>query len=541
MQLLLDLLLKRLGVTRSHRVSIRRGIEVPTPDGVQLLTDLYLVRPVTRRPVILIRSPYGRSIFLASMTAYPLAVQGYHVVLQSCRGTFGSTGTFDPHHDEQRDGLTAIEWIKQQPWYGGKIGTFGGSYLGYTQWALAAAAGPEVRAMAMQVTLSDFAQMTYGGESFALENAFSWTRTVSLARRRKLMALRMLIPSMRRRLELTDQQWRTLPISAMDREIIGERVPFWQDWMLHNSAGDPWWQSMNFHSSIAGITCPITMVAGWYDIFVPWQVRDFTALRNAGVDARITIGPWGHTDAEAVPAGLRDALDWFNHHLRGGRLDVDRKCVKLFIVGADEWRHFDAWPPTEAKPERWYLQPHRRLIGELPPESRAEEFIYDPADPTPSLGGPALKSVPFAVDNAPLESRTDVLSFTSAPFPSQREIVGAIRADIYLASSAASADVFVRVCDVDRTGVSRNICDGLQRVKLLSRDPQCVSVDLWPTAYRLQEGHSLRVQISSGAFPRWARNLGDGDLTQGSQMHRARQSIFHSPAYPSSVSVPFLA
>ena len=136
---------KRLGVAQTHSFSIRRDINVAMPDGAQLSTDLYIGKSSARAPVVLIRSPYGKGMLFAASTAYPLASQGFNVVMQCCRGTFGSSGTFNPHHDEQRDGLATIEWIKQQAWYGGSIATFGLSYLGYTQWAIGASAGPKSR------------------------------------------------------------------------------------------------------------------------------------------------------------------------------------------------------------------------------------------------------------------------------------------------------------------------------------------------------------------------------------------------------------
>src|SRR5262245_34203655 len=123
MSLFFRWMLKRLGVTPTHSVSIRRGLKVRTADGAELATDVYLAS--ASAPVIMIRSPYGISPSFAARTAYPLASQGYNVVMQSCRGTFGSTGTFDPHHDEHRDGLTTLEWIKQQPWCNGSIATHG--------------------------------------------------------------------------------------------------------------------------------------------------------------------------------------------------------------------------------------------------------------------------------------------------------------------------------------------------------------------------------------------------------------------------------
>jgi hypothetical protein len=147
---------------------------------------------------------------------------------------------------------------------------------------------------------------------------------------------------------------------------------------------------------------------------------------------------------------------------------------------------------------------------------------------------------PFSVDNRALESRRDVRCFTSAPLDGDLDVIGVPSADLYVSSSAPSADFFVRLCDVDEAGVSRNVCDGLQRVAIgAAGSPQPVRVELWPTAYRFSRGHRLRVQVSSGAFPRWARNLGTGEpLGSGTAMRVAEQSIHHSPACPSTVTLP---
>jgi putative CocE/NonD family hydrolase len=510
------------------------------PDDAELLTDVFLGSAQASGPVIMIRSPYGKGAFIAGNTAYPLASQGFNVVLQCCRGTHGSSGTFNPHHDEQRDGLATLEWIKQQPWCNGVLASSGGSYLGYTQWAIAAAAGAEVKAMAMQITLSDFSRMTYSGNSFMLQNALTWTHTMTLAKK-PFALLRFMWGRLRGIPAISAEQWRSLPLAKLDENVTGEVIPFWKDWTLHSSSSDPWWAAMNHHQSIYQIQRPITMLAGWFDIFTPWQLQDFIALRAAGCESRITIGPWQHTDAEAVRIGLQDSLEWFQHHLLGKQILTRTKPVKLYVIGANEWREYDDWPPREAIAQHWYLQPQQQLHSQLPIDSAPDQYRYDPAEPTPSLGGPALGGAPYSVDNAALEARADVLTYTSDPLTQHRDIIGVVAAELYVSSSAPSADFFVRLCDVDTTGISRNICDGLQRVNIESpAQPQRVRVELWPTAYRLMQGHRLRVQISSGAFPRWARNPG-GHEPQGeaTQLQVAVQQIHHSPHHASVVIVPF--
>ena len=541
MSLLLDSMLRRLGLTPTHKVAIRRDLKVRMPDGAELLTDLYLGSADPQAPAIIVRSPYGKGPFIAGNTAYPLASQGFNVVLQCCRGTGGSTGVFDPHHDEQRDGLQTIAWVKSQSWCNGVIATCGGSYLGYTQWAVAGAAGPEVKAMAMQVTLSDFSRMTYAGDSLMLQNALTWTCTMTLARRR-FGFLKMLWNRLRGAPLIAAGQWRELPLRSLDAQVTGEHVGFWQDWMTHASADDPWWSSMSHAGAIEDLRRPVTMVAGWFDIFTPWQMRDFAALQKAGCNARITVGPWQHTDQAAVAAALPDAIDWFNHHLLGRPLEP-RKAVRLHVMGADEWREFDCWPPQESTLESWHLQPQRALGPEMPGESPPDEYRYDPADPTPSVGGPALESAAASVDNRELESRADVLTYTSPPLDESRDVIGDVTAELHVSSSAASADFFVRLCDVDPAGVSRNICDGLQRIRIeRAGQVQRVLVHLWPTAYRIARGHRLRVQVSSGAFPRWARNPGTLEpLADATRLVAATQAIHHSPQYPSAIRIPFCA
>lgn len=551
--------LKRLGITPTHEVQTLRGIKIPMPDGAELLTDLYLGNAAAGAPVVLMRSPYGRGP-MSGGASYALASQGYNVVMQSCRGTFGSTGTFDPHHDEQRDGVATLAWIKQQTWYGGSIATYGPSYLGYTQWAIAAAADPAVKAMAMQVTLSDFAQMTYAGDSLMLENAWSWTHMMSAM---KQGFLSFIVKRLFGGLTVSDAQWKTLPLARMDEKIIDERVGFWQDWLQHDRVDDPWWAPMSFRQSVASVAHPISMVAGWYDIFLPWQLRDFVDLQQADLQKgnsqkddlrkarsapRITIGPWRHTDQELMDFGVHDAIDWFDRHVLGNNTDTaaQQKPVKLYVQGADEWRTFDQWPPRESINQHWHLQPLQQLRDHIAPESAPDLYRYDPTNPTPSVGGPALNAAPFSVDNMPLEARADVITYTSDTLAQPLDIIGPAAAELYVSSTAPSADFFVRLCDVDPAGVSKNICDGLQRVAFVSNKagdangaPQCVRVELWPTAYRIAQGHRLRVQISSGAFPRWARNTGGGEpIGTATELHNAMQSIYHSPAYPSAIILP---
>lgn len=528
--------MKQAGLVPQNAVTVRRNVKIKAADGVDLLTDIYLPRGRQAGPVVLIRSPYGRLPFGIS-AGYPFASQGYFAVVQSCRGTADSGGTFDPHHDEHDDGLATIAWIKAQPFFDGDILTYGPSYLGYTQWAVARDAGAVVKAMAMQVTLSDFSQMTYAGDGMMLQNALSWTHSTELMKH-PLGMLRIVGQQITGRSLISDAQWRHLPLSHLDEHVIGKQVPFWQDWTTHASSRDPWWDSMRFHDTIPDIQAPISLFAGWHDIFAPWTFRDFKALQAAGKPARITAGPWTHTDQEMGALALQEALDWFGHHL--GHKPTERSApVKLYVVN-DGWRTFQTWPPAASQPVRWHLQAEGGLACAPPDAAGTTAYRYDPADPTPAVGGPTLKPGPCSVDNRALEARSDVRCFTSAPLEADLDVIGSPAAELFVRSTAQSADFFVRLCDVDPAGVSRNICDGLQRVTLdAGGGVQRVRFELWPTAHRFQRGHRLRVQVSSGAFPRWARNLGTGEpLGSGSAMVVADQTLHHGPDHPAALILP---
>ena len=280
---------------------------------------------------------------------------------------------------------------------------------------------------------------------------------------------------------------------------------------------------------------PVSSVGGWYDIFLPGQLRDFQALQQAGRPARLTVGPWTHIDQD--PAPLREALGFGLAHARG-EPPPDRLPVRLYVMGEEAWRDFPSWPPPGYQPARYYLQPDGGLSSQPPGESAPDAYRYDPADPTPAVGGVLMSRSGGRVDNTKLEARPDVLSYTTARLDSDIEVIGEVSAEIWFRSSLRHADVFVRLCDVDPGGRSRNVCDGLVSLSAAG-ELSCATVRLWPTAHRFRAGHRIRVQVSSGAFPRYARNLGTGEpLPNATTLLVADQEVHHDPGHASAVLLP---
>jgi uncharacterized protein len=524
----------QLPPAQTRDLTLERDLQVPMPDGTVLLLDRYAPRASQGLPVVLIRSPYGRSGLLAELWARPFAERGFQALIQSARGTFGSGGTFDPHHYERSDGLATLDWIKQQPWFGGAIFTFGQSYLGYTQWAIARDAGPELKALATQITTAHFANMTYAGGSFSLRNALGWSRLVTHQEDRLAPLLAF------RELGLLGDPlravWRKRPLlGEADRLAAGQRVAFFQDWLKYASPSDPWWRPIDFQRSLRDVEKPMCMVAGWDDIFTPWQLQDFTIMQDAGRDVQLLVGPWKHLDAAVNTYAIRDAIEFFRAQLTGDRSRLQASPVRVYVTGARAWHDYDRWPPRQAQPERFYLQPHGGLSPQLSAAGEPDRFTYDPEDPTPALGGPTLTLDPVRVDNRALEQRRDVLKYTSGPLARDLDVIGPVSAELWVSSDRETCDLFVRLCEVGRDGVSTNVCDGLARVRFVE-EVQRVLVTLWPTAHRFRAGSLLRVQVSGGAYPRWAINPGVVvPLGAATPRLPQRQCVFHGPERASAV------
>ncbi|WBB54108.1 CocE/NonD family hydrolase [Verrucosispora sp. WMMD573] len=538
----------RLPPARTRRVTVTRDIALRVRDGVTLRTDHY-APDLPAAPTVLIRTPYGRAGPMRLLCRLA-AEQGFHVVIQSCRGTGGSGGAFEPFVHERDDGLDTLDWLRRQPWWTGAFSMFGASYQGFVQWALAADAGPQLRAMVAVATASTTRDSTYAGESFALDTVLTWAELLQA----------QTVPWLARQWELKRGQPKLtaalshLPLIEADRVATGVTVPFFQEWLRHHTPQADYWRSRVFDDRLHLVSSPVAMVSGWHDIFLPAQLRDYTALRATGARPRLVIGPWTHGSPGLFIAALREGLRWLDVHLfddqagdrrAAGAVHPSGTPVRVHVGGVGGgWRDLPDWPPP-AEAVRWYLHPGAALSPVDPVPSPPDGFWYDPADPTPSLGGPLLvaqRAGPF--DNRPVEARPDVLTWTSEPLAAGIEVIGPVRAEIHLRSELTHLDVFVRLCDVDERGRSWNICDGLVRL-----DPQrfpadetgavTVPVEMWPTAHRFAPGHRLRLQVSGGAHPRYARNPGTGEpLGAAMTLRGGFREIMHDPDHPSAVVLP---
>ena len=514
-------------------VAARRNIAVRAPDGTVLLTDAYVAAPGRPLPVILLRSPYGRGGFYGIM-ARLFAERGYHAVVQSTRGTFGSGGRID-FEAEAADGRAAADWITGQPWSDGTIGTFGGSYLTFTQLALASTRPPQLKAMAVAIWGAERRAYNYPGGAFSLDRALGWAVTLEHQEER-LALVRTLLGAHK----AIAPAYRHLPLLDADTVAVGHPVGYYREWLEHDKPGDPYWAATDFRPLLRDIGVPVSMLAGWYDMFLPQMLADYQELRAGGQDARLTVGAWHHTSQELFRQEFADAFDWFGRHLLGRTPPAGEARVKGEVMGGGGWRDLAGWPPP-ASVKRWHLHPGGALAQDAPAESDPDRYVYDPADPTPALGGTSTVNH-GPQDNRALEQRPDVLTYTSEPMDSALVITGPVTAELFAGSSRPHTDFFARLCDVDQDGKSVNITDGIRRLAAATEQPGPVTIELWPTAHQFMPGHRIRLQVSSGAHPRYARNPGsDEPLATAVTLHAAHQAVYHDPAHPSAVLLPVVS
>ena len=565
-----------------HDIRLLHDLGVPMRDGVRLSADVYLPRSPESFSTILTRTPYesGRDAFIT--LAVWFARRGYAFVIQDCRGRFESEGVFHAYAHDAEDGYDTLDWLAGQPWCDGKIGTWGRSYGGLTQWLPAPLASPHLSCMAPHVICDDFfSDCHYVGGAFqlmlSLGAAVIWeTNMVTVAGADTAAIFQ------------NRRFWEHLPLVDLDERAIGRKIPYWREWLEHPTYDD-YWPPFNIRGRHDHITVPVFQQCGWYDPYTGAAFRNFNSMIRDGATSearanqRVLVGPWTHEaptgtslgDRDFGPASLRvmreEDLRWFDYCLRGIDNGIGAEPpIRIFTMGVNQWRGEHEWPLARTQTTPYYIRSRGRanslsgdgvLSPEPPGAEEPDRFDYDPQDPVPTRGGNLsvrLMSrhaeeplMPGPVDQRPIERRDDVLVYTSSPLEEDLEVTGPIEAVIYAESSARDTDFTARLSDVDPTGVAYFVSEGIlraryrhgpDRTELLS--PGVVEelrIEMCPTSIVFCRGHRIRLDISSSNFPRFSRNLNRGeDVATGTKMQVAHQVVLHSSQYPSHVLLPVI-
>jgi hypothetical protein len=558
---ILSLLFALSASGQPYRVAIHNGVAVAMRDGVKLVADIYQPEAEGKFPVLLERTPYNRAGGAGS--AAKMAAQGYVAIIQDTRGRFDSQGEFYPFRYESQDGYDTVEWAAKLPYADGKVGMFGGSYVGATQMLAAISSPPHLVAIQPYVTASEYYDgWTYQSGALMQWFASSWSSGLAVdTLRRKAGGLE------------DPKAWVSqLPVDSyrmLELPTVPALAPYFRDWVAHER-DDQYWRPWKISEHYAEMNIKALHAGGWHDIFLKGTIQNYEGMRRsspARADQRLTIGPWAHAETSPegkvgdVTFGKSAVLDsdgtilrWYDYALKGARNEYATGApVRLFIMGENVWRDEQEFPLARTKYTNYYLR-KGALATEAPGAEEPDTYEYDPANPVPTIGGRLCcgnQIPPGPADQRPNEGRADVLAFSTTPLAKDLEVTGWIKATIYASTSAGDTDFTALLADVEPSGYARFLTDGIVRARYRHGTQQAepiepgkiyeYTIDLWATGNLFKAGHRIRLYVSSSNFPRFDRNLNTGEPIAGSaRIIKARQRIYHDAQHASALVLPVI-
>ena len=566
-----SLLAHRLGLRRSQfAVRAQTRATMLTSDGITLVADIYHPQHVARSSTILVRIPLTRDLtnsLFSSVVGKMWAERGYTVVIQGTRGRFGSGGNFYPLREDRQDGIDTLKWIAEQPWFDGHILTWGGSAFGHTQWAIADQAAPGPSALMVYFAGTDFHSMFYPGGAFSLGSALSWAMRSFGTNDQPDW------PSK----DAVEQAANGFPLIEADRRATGKQIHFFRDWVNHPDR-DAYWTNIDGpvdeQSRLQQLKAPALLIAGWYDPFLPTQLNDFTHIRQSrdprvAAHSRLIVGPSSHASEVTFPDGTKSenfrlqslalSLPWFDENSgMDPHATPGTSPVRIFVMGKNEWRNEQEWPLSRTKYTPYFLDSEGNantvtgngtLCTSTPSSNaQADSFTYDPRNPVPTAGGSMIGPGAGVVRQNEVETRQDVLVYSTPPLNQDVEVTGPISLILYVSTSAPSTDFTAKLVDVHQDGSAFNISEGILRRSYQkaqssssSGETHEVHLELWPTSMVFLKGHRIRLEVSSSNFPRFDRNPNTGNsIATEANPVSAVQTLKHGAEYPSRLVLPII-
>jgi len=554
------------GAALSLTAIVDRDVSMTCRDGITLKSTVLRPNDDQRHPVLLQRTPYGKddayvSIWHAGLDPLDAVSRGFVVIIQDVRGRFASEGVFAPFVNESKDGYDTVRWAAEQSWSNGRVCMYGVSYSGMTQILALAARPPALVALAAHETSGD-AFEGWTSRSGARQYGFLLWWALSLARVE--LVRNYADPQYLGLLEEIDfllahpEDAFTIN-SNRATEAINKILPSYGDWLDHPTR-DGFWRPLGvFDALISDKGVPALHIAGWNDIFLDASIELWRRMEeSAGTNSqRLVIGPWAHglpldtigvsnfgpQASQAAIELTRLQLDFFEAVIASGLPPTNTSPVTYFAMGPNTWEASGSWPPESATEKEFFLRGNGGL-NEVPPlaDESSRNFEFDPLRPVPTMGGgtflPGLfvgRNVGPQVQN-PL--RGDVLSYLSQPLPKAVIITGATSAVLWITTNVVSTDFTAKIIDVAADGRSINITDGIRRI-METRDqdlttPTLVEIEMGNTAYKVEAGHQLRLDISSSNYPRFDINPNSGKSSKLSDHGQvAHQVVLSDTNFPS--------
>lgn len=549
----------------ARQCRVWRNVKVPMRDGVRLSTSIYLPPGAGPFPVVLVRTAYNR----VGIRTPDFWNRGIATVAQDCRGRYDSAGVHHPFIHEAEDGHDTLEWIGRQPWCNGKIGMFGASYLAATQFLSAPLQSRYLAALNPQFMAADcWKRAYYCDGAFSLALTWSWLCFECSARTSEAGIMPVFDVA---------KLLRHLPILTLDEASGAGAVQSYRNYVQKNRY-DAHWKGLNVIEQAHRYRIPMLLTGGWYDYYPGEAARMYLALRQQAPtpglrDAhRLLLGPWTHGFGATSQLGEVDfgpealaqndsAVRWLDCLLHGRDVtEFQRAPVRLFVMGINQWRDETEWPLARMRIVKFFLREGGRLATRPPSVEKPDRYTYDPNDPVPTLGGnhsvgpynPGLYDFvkPGPYDQRPVESRPDLLTYTTEELTEDTEVTGPVVVTLHASSSARDTDFVARLCDVHPDGRSIQITEGVIRARFRDDvwgEPTLLepgkayefTIDMQITSNVFRRGHRIRLHITSSNFPLWDRNLNTGhDPATDTEMRVAEQTIFHDPERASHVALP---
>lgn len=532
------------------RLTRRFNVRIPLRDGLSLAADLVLPDELPA-PVVVLRTPYGRSGETQTTRSDAFARAGYCACWVDVRGRGDSEGLFDPYRNDGLDGVDVIAWAAGQDWCDGSVATWGGSYAGRIQWLTALYRPPALKAMIVVVPPSDpFVENPTGLSSPMHVHWFRMTDG-------RAMQYTEAIDWM--------EVYRHRPLIELD-EAAGFRSELWREECRHQTL-DAWWEPLRYQHRIGEVDLPVLHISGWYDDEEIGTPANFAAMRAAGRGGqRLLMGPWGHQvnttrtlgeldfgpdaviNLEAAMTGFLDEM------VRNSPPPEPLPPVRLFLMAANEWLDLEDWPAPGSDEVAWHLDSEGRAnssygdgrLRDGPPssESPADAWVHDPDRPVPFVTPASSAQIGGPDDYSGVDIRGDVLVYTSEPLTEPLDVIGPVRAVLFVSTSAADTDVTARLIDLHPNGFAQRLCDGVVRLRYRAGHDRAqpvepdtvyeIEVVMWDTAQRFLPGHRIRLAVASSAHPKFAVNLGTGDdESTATTAVVAHNRLCHDAARPS--------
>ena len=573
----------------STNLKMETNIAVAMRDGVTLYADIYRPDGEDLYPTILQRTPYDKTNSLTNTMLDPIraAKAGFAVVIQDTRGRHASEGEFYAFRDDIDDGYDTVEWAAAQPWSNGKVGMYGASYVGATQWLAATSRPPHLVTIVPTVTASNYHDgWTYQGGAFELGFNMSWTLLQLTLANFKNVSTVQNVPEERRANLIHDVDNMTEGFSYLPTKdfpgLDSGLAKYYYDWLAHPDF-DEYWKRLSIEEHHSEINVPALHFGGWYDIFLGGTIRNYLGMKKSGANEtarnrqRLIIGPWVHGARGTTMAGqhyfgiMADAaaidvdgvhLRWFDHWLNDANNgSVDDAPVRIFVMGDDAWRDEQEWPLARAVETKYYLHSSGKAnskhgdgsLSTVSPQSEAPDvYLYNPDNPVPTTGG-ALCCNPYfaangAYDQNAVEERQDVLVYSTPPLEKDTEVTGPVTVTLWASTSTTDTDFTAKLVDVCEAGCARNLTDGIIRARyrdsmsnptlLEPNRAYCYEIDLWATSNVFKAGHRIRLEVSSSNFPRFDRNTNTGNIiAEDTELRPALQTVFHDVQQASYISL----